>query len=736
DYAYRLDLEDDPREWLDQKNQPLSMAAIIKSQDQDSWGGGSAGSTKEAKATKVLALDNVLCQVAKHECQGVYLCDQFDDSLLDGHERYEPNHDDMLELFKAERAVNIRETSSVALRAAAFYTEIHRKSCPHVDANGIQCRGLPINLDGKYGFIGCQNFRAEEARSHRFISIYRDVKEELLIELLSNDAENQIAYTHIDSNGQVVQGKIIHRKCNSTIRIFSPLDRSDHRAIVYLEGFHNHPIFPSTKLSRKGNDAYREAISTIGATGLTVVKCDSALSTQKIFDGKIPAAFDPALANPRIKRNLIKEAKMFSCPFGLGIEGVMHRQKQMLKLAHERQYIWRVTSEKGQDIVITMLPYLADRIHFAKASLHDNTYCRLHGLWKEWEIVVWDQGDNCRITMGRIYSQHETYDMFLKMWPGLFETIASVTNKEVMFKFIDGEGLHAILLDGNKPQANALGAYLLTRNRPHLSGVYELNPKLILPHILRTCIFHLERFVGLFVLVLYLYHWITDKDSAPWFFPSINRFLSKMPDDDWYLTPGDTNLNESAHPYTNQHTGTNLSLLEAIDSAYELDVQVEAKLRQIEQSGILMNRRNTKTHRDRSNAARRASHHRQAVERVEARTELEDIDDAIERSTTQTRELREQKKLLKSSTGVKKTKRKGEKVKETLPDADELAGLTETDSAQTPALSQPFLPPTLHISHEVLNVEVQLDRDLEPVFPTQYEESSLPLFSDISNYTL
>ncbi|KAJ7245881.1 hypothetical protein B0H12DRAFT_1073342 [Mycena haematopus] len=32
DYAYRLNLEDDSREWLDPKNQPLSMAAIIKSQ--------------------------------------------------------------------------------------------------------------------------------------------------------------------------------------------------------------------------------------------------------------------------------------------------------------------------------------------------------------------------------------------------------------------------------------------------------------------------------------------------------------------------------------------------------------------------------------------------------------------------------------------------------------------------------------------------------------------------------
>jgi hypothetical protein len=59
--------------------------------------------------------------------------------------------------------------------------------------------------------------------------------------------------------------------------------------------------------------------------------------------------------------------------------------------------------------------------------------------------------------------------------------------------------------------------------------------------------------------------WVTDKESIKaWFWPSINEFLSSIPKEDWYLTPGDTNLNESAHPYTNQHTGTNLPLLEAI----------------------------------------------------------------------------------------------------------------------------------------------------------------------------
>lgn len=58
--------------------------------------------------------------------------------------------------------------------------------------------------------------------------------------------------------------------------------------------------------------------------------------------------------------------------------------------------------------------------------------------------------------------------------------------------------------------------------------------------------------------------WYKDKEPHTWFFPSVMKHQTKIPQEIWYLTPGDTNLNESAHPFTNQFTGTNLSLLDAI----------------------------------------------------------------------------------------------------------------------------------------------------------------------------
>ncbi|KAJ7142783.1 hypothetical protein C8R44DRAFT_726114 [Mycena epipterygia] len=790
DFVYRLDITHRSQDWLNDKKEPLSMAAIIKSEDQDSWGGGSAGATNKAKATKVAALDGVLCQVAKHECQGVYVCSELDISLLENHERYEPDDEEMRELFEAERVVNVRETSSVAIRAAAFYKEIHTRLCTFRDANGVLCNGDPVyrklkemNFDGKFGFIGCQNYRAGDPRGHRFITIQRDVQEDLLRELLANngvfqsdmniDSETAVSYTHIDAKQQVIQGTIIHRKCNTIIRIFSPLDRLDRRAIVHLSGAHNHPKFPSRKVSRKGKEAYRDAIAAAGVMGLTVLKCDSAPTTSKVFGGKIPGAYDPALSNTRIKRKLIQEMKTADNPHGLGIEGVLYYQKQMCSLPHGKQYIWKVASEFGEEIIITMLPYLANRIHLAKASLHDNTYARVHGVWKEWEVVIWDHRVDHRVSIGRIYSQHETLAVFMKMWPGLFDTIAHITESEVKINFIDGEGLKAILVDGNKPQANALGAWLVNRNKPHLSGVHERNPKLILPKVLRTCIFHVNRKFSEMATVVpdepmgrirrspYLKtqeelddfvqwaktceykvvrDWIKDKDSIPWFFPSINEFLSDIPKDDWYLTPGDTNLNESAHPFTNQHTGTNLSILEAIQAAYKLDLEVEARLRAIEENCVLVNHLNTKPHRDRRNDSRRTSHFNQALERRDARNELEGLDDAIQSSTVLTRELREKKKLLKSTSGVKKTKRMGEKQKDKLPDDNEFAGISDSEGG--PDLSQfshnhgPALYFTEHPDASSSH-EVQLEPSLEPLFPPRLVDNSaefFPLFGDISNY--
>lgn len=104
--------------------------------------------------------------------------------------------------------------------------------------------------------------------------------------------------------------------------------------------------------------------------------------------------------------------------------------------------------------------------------------------------------------------------------------------------------------------------------------------------------------------------------------PSVNRFTSKIPEEDWYLTPGDTNLNESAHPFTNMHTGINLSLLEAISQARIMDSDILNSLQLSEANCVLPNIRNTKPERDHANRKRAEGRARAMTARQEIANEI------------------------------------------------------------------------------------------------------------------
>ncbi|KAJ7661189.1 hypothetical protein B0H17DRAFT_1144712 [Mycena rosella] len=529
-------------------------------QDQDSWGEGTGGSI--SKPTNVVALGGVACQAATHQCQGVWICDQFNHSLSEGHERYEPDDDAMRELWAADQAVNVRDTSSMYTRVAAYYTEVHRKKCKFVGSDGAQFTGAPVyrklkrmNLDSKYGFIGCENYAPGE--SHRFITINRDVDEEPLLEVFQNNyrfasfvnvitancarvlplrqggkGECVCPYPHIDSNGIVVKGRLIRRKCKTTIKIFAPIDRDDRRVIVYLSGAHNHPRPPSTKLTRTRKDVRKEAIVTAGTTGLTVLKCDNGSK----FTSMAKVVPDEEMG--RIRRCLY------------------------LKTPHE----------------------LDEFIDWCKKSEHK---------------VVRD--------------------------------------------------------------------------------------------------------------------WMKDKESIKaGFWPSINEFLSDISKEDWYLTPGDTNLNEN--------------------------LEVEAKIKHMEQSCVLVNHQNSKALRDRHIVSRRASHHQQALNRTEARKELEEIDEAM-------KALEEKKKAIQETTGVKKMKKKGEKVKVKAADKGELAETIDDAASDVPEptdLAGTGLEPvpasyaeqTALLSAPLgSNVGIQLEPELEPIFlPAGGAGYNFHLEGDLEDY--
>lgn len=92
------------------------MAAIIKSEDQDSWGEGTAGSSSNGVLVK--ALGDVKCRYATHKCQGVMHCERVPVAWLNRVTRYEPSDDEMREYWSATNVQNVQQQSSAYTIAA------------------------------------------------------------------------------------------------------------------------------------------------------------------------------------------------------------------------------------------------------------------------------------------------------------------------------------------------------------------------------------------------------------------------------------------------------------------------------------------------------------------------------------------------------------------------------------------------------------------------------------------
>jgi hypothetical protein len=79
------------------------------------------------------------------------------------------------------------------------------------------------------------------------------------------------AYTHVDGDGNVVRGKLVHFPCEAEIVIFSPLDSNDHRLFVIVKGFHTHYLPSQTKSSMMGKLAYRDAAETFAKNSVASI---------------------------------------------------------------------------------------------------------------------------------------------------------------------------------------------------------------------------------------------------------------------------------------------------------------------------------------------------------------------------------------------------------------------------------------------------------------------------------
>ncbi|KAF8520178.1 hypothetical protein BU17DRAFT_89177 [Hysterangium stoloniferum] len=295
-----------------------------------------------------------------------------------------------------------------------------------------------------------------------------------------------------------------------------------------------------------------EAIEAVGLLGSTVGQIDRAPTTkallvsQKATDSKATSS----LTRHQVKQRILSGMKQQKYPQGKDIAGVKHIYENIeLKWPVQERNIQSMHSELCNDgndqidIVVTMLPDLAELVHNVTSTQHDTTYKCIFGAFNEWQIVIWhpylyhyestyslilifiELCGYLGVAIGRIYCNCETRQAYHLIWTEWFKAIERVTSKSVKFKALHKEGKHAIfMVDGSAPQMQDLGDFLLTQNDP-LLGAWGMNNR------------KFETGGG----------------------TSLHIHA------DWDLGPTNTNLNEQSHQATNRATGVHIPLAEAID---------------------------------------------------------------------------------------------------------------------------------------------------------------------------
>ncbi|KIJ34167.1 hypothetical protein M422DRAFT_263818 [Sphaerobolus stellatus SS14] len=384
------------------------------------------------------------------------------------------------------------------------------------------------------------------------------------------------------------------------------------------------------------------------------------------------------------------------------------------------------------------------------------TYKHVFGEFNEWEVVIWDPYLNSCVPISHVYCNRESRQAYGMVWDGWFEAIKMVTGAELKIKAIHGEGSHTIfMVDGAAAQVQGLGDNLLRRNNPAISKIDTLIAEEIVQHLIRTCNVHCNRKLDSLRAVMspedfeyisrfrYIYYpeemkkfqqwcldhheqkvqdWMRNKLAHPWYIPSLCRHFSKIPKDDWDLSPNDTNLNEQSHPASNMATGIGLNLLPAILSIYEHDLQIATDRETAYKSHILKNPRNALVHRFHSNARRSSNHAKRADESHEKREALRQLEAELALAKQQQRESADKVKALQAE----KKQQSGGKKWNLRTSGRGIRTPSIASSSSANKENDPFLqPPTAFTSHSMSTTcHIELEPALEPPFHSQLQPSS------------
>ncbi|KAH6869745.1 hypothetical protein BKA70DRAFT_1578636 [Coprinopsis sp. MPI-PUGE-AT-0042] len=477
----------------------MTMGRLIRDQNQDSWDGSSGSPKGDAKVWGLTdSKGPIMCRrTGPLQCNGLEICEHFDESVLAKVDRYEPEKGETQALWDRQLTAHEAESSSSIAIVARFYRMVKESSCPLPGCKGEGTyRYLSkTSRENKQLFVGCTAWSKEGGNRHLYYAIPLAVDEKVFRFMMDNDGRfpdsgdkqcnlaeqtlnskcafslhprnkrSHCQFSHV-IKGRVVEAKMESRVCHARMTIYHPVDTTIQRAFVILEKPHNHPAFAKTKASSSDKKLISDAIQAAGVVGLTANKLNRASTTLQICDGVSLSCASGVYMDRRLVREAIQSAKKERFPRGMEWEGVQYEFETHQKaLPVEERYIHSFTSSGDFRVTVTMHPGLVKYIHSVNHLQIDYTFKRVHGVFNEWAIVGFLPNLNRRVTFATLYCDRATTEAFETLFTEFFRCVHRVTGKPLKFAvFFPDEAdakLLAILVDAEIAQVLGLGQSLL-----------------------------------------------------------------------------------------------------------------------------------------------------------------------------------------------------------------------------------------------------------------------------------
>ncbi|KAJ6469411.1 hypothetical protein C8R45DRAFT_1167059, partial [Mycena sanguinolenta] len=688
-----IDLSDEKYHLRDPSGELYNVDCIIRNADNDSWeSGGGSGS---AQVTFAPGEEPIPCRRVRSDCRGCHACELLDSALRQV-KRFELDPGPTQAVILAQQETRRREGNTAEDRVALYMKMLREAKCPAKDSDGNKCGGGPIMKLKPYGasrgkqhFLGCSGWTPKFSKDHQSRPIRDDIDENMLArafagQSLTNDPKKDtppcsaIIHSHTGLRrkhcphahivkGTQVQSNIVNYPCDAVRYIYVPKDTSIRKAlIIHNETGHNHLMPTLTKMSYGLKATYRQCIDANGVLGATVSKIDNAQSTLKLLNGNTPAAYAAPLHNKRVKRDILRAAKVEKYPNGLDVDALLPiYHAESTKLPPERYIHSYLKFDDGSKIIVTFVPYLFRLLDDPGVTSFDGdtTFKGVEGKLNEWELTIFAKVIQRAASLVRAYVNRASTDFFEHLFDELQRLKLALTGKPLGFKkFVRGGNLLVANVDMDPAQVIGLCRSVMKYNDPDYSGIpNDTPPEEIAPLFIKICWRHAkeylpsllklditdslwrpvndfrslvteEQFQRLmdFVYIdskesldefsVFVYglgikkisDWWRHKELSPWIIRCLVKSQSLIPAEVWDSTPSTTNTNEAQHHWTNSLTGIKLTPVEAVESRRKVDTNTAAEIKLSLQTGILANNNNDMSHRMARNAQRQSATARKA----------------------------------------------------------------------------------------------------------------------------